>query len=274
MLLDRPPPHDARLDSPAPPPPPPPSELAAVVGACGARVIELPPLQLAAVPDPSRAGALLPAAPSAADLRTLQLLSYFGALPAATHLLPGGAEGYLEPAWQRALCAFAARPPCAVPRSAVLVCAMHVAIDGAEALRALNASLVGLGVLAPPLPAEGVDGAVPAEEAAAAGGDGREAPSPARMLARPPVCECVGYAVVRCVDPARGLLYLVTPEPPERLAGVNVLLRGAIELPLAMLLPTALTAASPYLTTEALKGAGAAAQRSRNNILRQAQLPA
>jgi hypothetical protein len=28
VLLDRPPPHDARLDSPAPPPPPPPSERA------------------------------------------------------------------------------------------------------------------------------------------------------------------------------------------------------------------------------------------------------
>ena len=84
-----------------------------------------------------------------------------------------------------------------------------------------------------------------------------------------PVCEWVGYAVVRAVDDERGLLYLSTPEPPERLLRVNALLRGALELPLAMLLPTSLTAASPYLTTEALKGAGAAAQRSRNNLVRQ-----
>ena len=47
-----------------------------------------------------RAGPLLPSAPSAADLRTLQLLAYFGALPPATHTLPGGAEGFLDAAWQ------------------------------------------------------------------------------------------------------------------------------------------------------------------------------
>ena len=63
----------------------------------------LPPLQLASLLAPSaeyRAGPLLPSAPSAADLRTLQLLAYFGALPPATHTLPGGAEGFLEAAWQ------------------------------------------------------------------------------------------------------------------------------------------------------------------------------
>ena len=63
----------------------------------------LPPLQLASLLAPSsdyRAGPLLPSAPSAADLRTLQLLAYFGALPPATHALPGGAEGFLEAAWQ------------------------------------------------------------------------------------------------------------------------------------------------------------------------------
>ena len=60
-------------------------------------------LQLASLLAPSaeyRAGPLLPSAPSAADLRTLQLLAYFGALPPATHTLPGGAEGFLEAAWQ------------------------------------------------------------------------------------------------------------------------------------------------------------------------------
>ena len=63
----------------------------------------LPPLQLASLLAPSsdyRPGPLLPSAPSAADLRTLQLLAYFGALPPATHALPGGAEGFLEAAWQ------------------------------------------------------------------------------------------------------------------------------------------------------------------------------
>ena len=135
---------------------------------------------------------------------------------------------------------------------------MHACVTEAELLRALNATLVGLGTLPP-------DDEPDAEPAAAAAG-GRAATG--TLLRRPPACACLGYAVVRCVDAARGLLYLDSPEPPARLARVNVLLRGSLELPLAMLLPTDLTAASPYLTTEGLKGAGAAAQRSRNNLNR------
>ena len=128
---------------------------------------------------------------------------------------------------------------------------MHASVTDAEVLRALNATLVGLGTYH-------CDDDPDAEPAAATG----------MVLRRPPACACVGYAVVRCVDAARGLLYLDSPEPPARLARANVLLRGSLEMPLAMLLPTDLTAASPYLTTEGLKGAGAAAQRSRNNLNR------
>ena len=94
--LDKPPPARAGREQE-------PSELAALVDACGVRVMPLPPLQLASLLAPSsdyRPGPLLPSAPSAADLRTLQLLAYFGALPPATHALPGGAEGFLEAAWQ------------------------------------------------------------------------------------------------------------------------------------------------------------------------------
>ena len=134
---------------------------------------------------------------------------------------------------------------------------MHASVTDAEVLRALNATLVGLGTYHR-------DDEPDAEPAAAGGG----LAATAMVLRRPPACACVGYAVVRCVDAARGLLYLDSPEPPARLARVNVLLRGSLELPLAMLLPTDLTAASPYLTTEGLKGAGAAAQRSRNNLNR------
>ena len=136
---------------------------------------------------------------------------------------------------------------------------MHASVTDAEVLRALNATLVGLGTYHR-------DDEPDAEPAAAAGGG---LAATAMVLRRPPACACVGYAVVRCVDAARGLLYLDSPEPPARLARVNVLLRGSLELPLAMLLPTTLTAASPYLTTDALKGAGSAAQKSRNNLVRQ-----
>ncbi len=136
---------------------------------------------------------------------------------------------------------------------------MHASVTDVEVLRALNATLVGLGTYHR-------DDDPDAEPAAAAAVGGPAAT--AMVLRRPPACACVGYAVVRCVDAARGLLYLDSPEPPARLSRANVLLRGSLEMPLAMLLPTDLTAASPYLTTEGLKGAGAAAQRSRNNLNR------
>ena len=143
---------------------------------------------------------------------------------------------------------------------------MHASVTDAEVLRALNATLVGLGTL------HADDDELAAAAGAAAGAAGVLAGGPAAatpmVLPRPPACACVGYAVVRCVDAARGILFLDTPEPPARLARVNVLLRGSLELPMAMLLPTDLTAASPYLTTEGLKGAGAGAQRSRNNLNR------
>ena len=251
VFLDRPPPppreHGAREARDGHD-----SEVAALVAGCGApRLLRLPPLYAASAGDGS---APLPSAPTAADVRTMQLLAYFGALPTATHLLPGGPEGYTsDAAWQQALCSFVARPPYMVPRSAVHLCAMHSAVAPTELMRALNASLVGLGHL-------------PADTAVA---NGTSNSSGATVLREAPVCECVGYAVVRSVDEERGLLYLATPEPPERLVHVNVLLRGALELPLAMLLPTTLTAASPYLTTDALKGAGSAAQKSRNNLVRQ-----
>ena len=75
---------------------------------------------------------------------------------------------------------------------------MHACVTEAELLRALNATLVGLGTLPP-------DDEPDAEPAAAAAG-GRAATG--MLLRRPPACACLGYAVVRCVDAARGLLYL------------------------------------------------------------------
>ena len=73
---------------------------------------------------------------------------------------------------------------------------------------------------------------------------------------------------MRSVDLDSGLLFLSTPVPPERLAGVTVLVRSSIELPLAILQPTTLTPISPFLAEDALRAAGSEQMRSRNNIIR------
>ena len=85
--------------------------------------------------------------------------------------------------------------------------------------------------------------------------------------------ECLGLALVRSVDEGSGMLFLSTPVPHADLARVRVLARAALDPPLALLQPTTLTAASPYLAADALTahGAGGKQMRSRNNLLRGAQ---
>uniref|UniRef100_A0A6B0VEE9 Putative 5'-hydroxyl-kinase nol9 n=1 Tax=Ixodes ricinus TaxID=34613 RepID=A0A6B0VEE9_IXORI len=47
--------------------------------------------------------------------------------------------------------------------------------------------------------------------------------------------ECLGYGLVRAVDPAEKVFYIFSPEPRERLSQVNALVTGDIHLPDAVL---------------------------------------
>ncbi|CAN7988040.1 unnamed protein product [Ixodes hexagonus] len=47
--------------------------------------------------------------------------------------------------------------------------------------------------------------------------------------------ECLGYGLVRAVDPAEKVFYIFSPEPRDRLAQVNALITGDIHLPDAVL---------------------------------------
>ena len=78
----------------------------------------------------------------------------------------------------------------------------------------------------------------------------------------------MGLALVRAVDAESGLLFLSTPVPHARLAGVDLLVRSNLELPIALLQPTPITRTSPYLAADALRAAGGGQMRSRNNIQR------
>ena len=194
----------------------------------------------------------------------MQLLAYFDCLPVGARALPSQEGGYAERCWQVPLCRLMTTPPLAVPLHAVRVCVMHGDVLSDQVLCSLNASVVGLASAGP---GGGAD----------AGGARPELhgtptpPTEGRLLPRPaPVCECVGLGLVRSVDARRGTLFLLTPVPPRVLGAVDTLLRGSIEVPIAMLQSTVITDASPYLTTLALRGAGANAMRSRHNIVRPA----
>jgi hypothetical protein len=157
----------------------------------------------------------------------------------AALLCPSGAGEAAAFAWTAA--ALAAARPLAVPAAALPCVALHAAAAPGEAFRLLNGAVVAL--LAP-------------ESSPLSSGDAGAAP------------RCLGLALVRSVDAAAGMLYLLTPVPPAVAASTRALAVGRLELPAALLgTPQHL---SPYLTPWALPsdGSGGAAMRSRNNLER------
>ncbi|MBN3317176.1 NOL9 kinase, partial [Atractosteus spatula] len=147
-------------------------------------------------------------------LRDLALLGYFSQLQDP------------EPGPARSLNCFT---PYQVPMSSVALRVTHCEVAPAHVLYTANASLVGLCVLA--------------EKVGGAGGP--------VLLSRTPVCECLGFGVLRGVDVPRGLYFVVTPVPPSVLRQVNCLLLGGVTLP-HTLLRTQLGAEGecPYITSD------------------------
>jgi len=215
--------------------------LLATLGAAAAAARRLLLPGLAGSAEAALTAGLVGAGPSAADCRALSLLAYLGALPAGARALPGSDGGYAAEAWQRPLRRLLARPPAVVPLAAVNVRFLHATVDATEHMHALNATLVALG-------------------RGGGGGGG---------------CEVLGLGIVRSVDERAAELYVLTPIDDGALATVDTILRGSLELPLALMQPTALTAPSPYLAAGALRaaGAGAGAMRSRNNLVRGGRAP-
>ena len=80
---------------------------------------------------------------------------------------------------------------CALPSLGLCVQVMHMHVDPNQLLQVANCAVVGL---------------------IACGNTGPSSP-----VAQQP---CLGLGIVRAVDPARGLLYLLTPLPAEQLQQV------------------------------------------------------
>lgn len=94
------------------------------------------------------------------------------------------------PAFAAAADALAAHPPYKVPLSQFQVVFHHARIPDAQVLQALNGAVVAL--------------TKPAEEPKTAGGEGDQT--------GPSVC--LGIGIVRSVDPAKQLLYMLMPAGP------------------------------------------------------------
>ncbi|KAJ8265595.1 hypothetical protein COCON_G00146940 [Conger conger] len=156
-------------------------------------------------------------------LRDLALLGYFSQMQAPE-------SGLVRP-----LHCFI---PYQVPMSAVAVRVTHSDVAPLHTMYAANGSLVGLCCLG--------------EKVGGSGGP--------VLLSHTPVCPCVGFGVLRGVDSARGLYFLVTPVAPSVLRQVNCLLMGGVNLPHTLLrAQRGIEGERPYVTMEysfQLSGAG------------------
>ncbi|MED6269694.1 hypothetical protein CHARACLAT_002308 [Characodon lateralis] len=128
--------------------------------------------------------------------------------------------------------------PYQVPNTAVALGVMHCEVAPSHMFYAANASLVGLCCLAEKVTSKG--GPV--------------------VLSQATLCPCVGFGVLRGIDMARGLYFLLTPVDPSILRKVNCLLLGAISLPSCILTTQpGFESEMPYVTADYsfdLTGAG------------------
>jgi polynucleotide 5'-hydroxyl-kinase GRC3/NOL9 len=172
----------------------------------------------------------------------------------------GDADGFAA-----AAAALAATPPLAAPLGALRLVSLHDGAPPAQAARVFNGALVGL-----------IAGGADPNPAA-------QSPDPQthdhdhhQQQQPPPLRPCVGLGLVRAIDAAAGLLYLLTDAPPAALAGVRELHAGRLELPQPLLQAgPGCGGAPPYDALFCLGAAatGAGAHRSRNNLLRASLLP-
>lgn len=128
--------------------------------------------------------------------------------------------------------------PYQVPHTAIALGVTHCDVVPSHVFHASSGSLVGLCCLA--------------EKVASKGGP--------VFLSQAPICPCVGFGLLRGIDMARGLYFLLTPVDPSVLRKVNCLLLGAISMPSCIFTTQpGIDGEMPYITTDYsfdLTGAG------------------
>ncbi|XP_026576656.1 polynucleotide 5'-hydroxyl-kinase NOL9 [Pseudonaja textilis] len=146
----------------------------------------------------------------------------------------------LQPPGLEPVVPLASLVPYQVPFNAVALKVIHVDVAPTYVLCSLNASWVGLCHLPDRLPCN--------------------SEGPVVVLSQTPLCDCLGFGIVRGVDMTKKLYYILTPLAPESLRHVNCLLIGDVAVPNCIFLNQAKTdGETPYVTSDynyTVSGAG------------------
>lgn len=163
---------------------------------------------------------------------------------------PGWGQGWGPEAAEKLAIALAEHPPYQVPLGCVRVEALHGEIPLGETVTVLNGAVVGLmGASNDPM-------------------KGTMSKDVYDRSFHDSLAPCLGLGLVRGVDTAKKLLYVLTSVPPGQLPDVSALRLGRLEL------PSCLLSGGPYwspyqaLFCLPLTGTGAGTIKSRNNLLR------
>ncbi|XP_028596322.2 polynucleotide 5'-hydroxyl-kinase NOL9 isoform X3 [Podarcis muralis] len=120
--------------------------------------------------------------------------------------------------------------PYQVPFNAVALRVIHTEVAPAHILYSVNASWVGLCQVPDQVPCN-ADGPV--------------------LLTHTPICNCLGFGIVRGVDTDKKLYHILTPVAPQNLRFVNCLLIGSIPIPNCIFLnQVGIEGEIPYVTSE------------------------
>ncbi|NWX13920.1 NOL9 kinase, partial [Aegotheles bennettii] len=120
--------------------------------------------------------------------------------------------------------------PYQVPFSAVALRVIHTDVAPTNIMYAVNASWVGLC-------------RIPDEIRCQSNGP--------VLLTQTPLCDCLGFGVVRGVEMEKKLYHILTPVPPENLRLVNCLLLGNIAIPNCVLVgQQGIEGEIPYVTSD------------------------
>ncbi|XP_023796168.1 polynucleotide 5'-hydroxyl-kinase NOL9 isoform X2 [Cyanistes caeruleus] len=120
--------------------------------------------------------------------------------------------------------------PYQVPFNAVALRVIHTDVAPSNIMYAVNASWVGLCCIPEEVRCQS-DGPV--------------------LLTQTPICDCLGFGIVRGVDMEKKLYHILTPVPPENLRLVNCLLLGNIAIPNCVLVgQQGIEGEIPYVTSD------------------------
>ncbi|NWY48956.1 NOL9 kinase, partial [Sylvia atricapilla] len=120
--------------------------------------------------------------------------------------------------------------PYQVPFNAVALRIIHTDVAPSNIMYAVNASWVGLCCIPEEVRCQS-DGPV--------------------LLTQTPICDCLGFGIVRGVDMEKKLYHILTPVPPESLRLVNCLLLGNVAIPNCVLVgQQGIEGEIPYVTSD------------------------